>query len=723
MVMTLRHSEPAAQFGILAPDLLSAGFPPLPVIPGEKRPAIRQWTQAPLEDPGAVAQLGQRYPEHSVGVRVGQTSRAHLLALDLDIGIPQLCDQVVEWIRAALHVEGLPLRAGKPPRRMVLVQADTALNTGLWRSEPFCDMSGTKHRIEVLGEGRQFVAYGAHPEGGQFSWLEGDLLQWTAEHLPTIDAGTLEELFQQWPEMARSAGLQSEQPTATPLKPIGGTTDDGGFAYREPVGADPEELRRDLALIPADGYHDWVDVGQALYHEFDGGETGFELWDEWSRGAPEKYPSREAAWAKWRSFRGIGVQRTITVRAIQRRAEEARTAQQHHREAQGLKATQVPSFRFEDIPPRRWVLGRRLMAQYLTATFAPGGVAKSVLSLCTAVSIATGRDLTGEKIHETGPAWIINNEDDLTEILRRLAAISTLFGIPWQEIQESVWITSGYGRPVMLATEERGAIKAHPNVDQVVSEIQQHGIRYVAIDPLVSIHSSDENSNVALNKVVDILKDIASRSGAAVELIHHTRKGHAGGTHAGDAEAGRGGSALKDAARIVATLARVTPDKASELGITSAERPRVLRLDLGKSNFALPDDEALWFRLESVQLPQGDSVGVPATLDISRLRERREEEQQHQEQEQQKEALIHICEAIPATEQEIRRSELDLQLEAVWGVGQRQVQRRVQDLLGIGRENAAQITTLDGNTWRLFMERGGRHATAPMMVKKEALPA
>jgi hypothetical protein len=45
-------------------------------------------------------------------------------------------------------------------------------------------------------------------------------------------------------------------------------------------------------------YSDWISVGKSIYGETDG--DGFELWDDWSRGA-HNYKSDEMCW-KWRSF-------------------------------------------------------------------------------------------------------------------------------------------------------------------------------------------------------------------------------------------------------------------------------------------------------------------------------------------------------------------------------------------------------------------------------------
>ena len=45
---------------------------------------------------------------------------------------------------------------------------------------------------------------------------------------------------------------------------------------------------------------EWVRVGMALYHQFDGGTDGFELWDDWSSNGFKYEPNLIIV--RWRSF-------------------------------------------------------------------------------------------------------------------------------------------------------------------------------------------------------------------------------------------------------------------------------------------------------------------------------------------------------------------------------------------------------------------------------------
>jgi len=75
-----------------------------------------------------------------------------------------------------------------------------------------------------------------------------------------------------------------------------------------------EELKSALFALPADcPRKQWVEVGMALAAAQTDATTDqlFDLWDEWSQGAPNKYPGLREMRAQWKSFRnrpdGIGV--------------------------------------------------------------------------------------------------------------------------------------------------------------------------------------------------------------------------------------------------------------------------------------------------------------------------------------------------------------------------------------------------------------------------------
>jgi RecA-family ATPase len=77
---------------------------------------------------------------------------------------------------------------------------------------------------------------------------------------------------------------------------------------------------------------------------------------------------------------------------------------------------------------------------------APPGAGKSTLAIAQAVAIATGREITGQTVHETAKTWVWNNEDDGDELRRRLAAVLQYWSIPIEEVRGRIALNSGADR-------------------------------------------------------------------------------------------------------------------------------------------------------------------------------------------------------------------------------------------------------------------------------------
>jgi putative DNA primase/helicase len=68
------------------------------------------------------------------------------------------------------------------------------------------------------------------------------------------------------------------------------------------MSEDINRVRSALSVIPADGYDNWVRIAMAIKSEY--GDSGFELFDEWSSKG-EKYTEKSAR-VKWRNISGNG---------------------------------------------------------------------------------------------------------------------------------------------------------------------------------------------------------------------------------------------------------------------------------------------------------------------------------------------------------------------------------------------------------------------------------
>ena len=263
-----------------------------------------------------------------------------------------------------------------------------------------------------------------------------------------------------------------------------------------------------------------------------------------------------------------------------------------------------------DIPPRGWLLGTVFCRGLLSSLVADGGVGKTAVRIAQLVSLAANRSLTGEHIFRRCRVLIVSLEDDRDELRRRVYAVLRHHRIAAAEVKG--WLFLATPKGVRLAELKDGVAVEGPFRVALQVTIHKHSIDVVSLDPFVKAHGLEENSNGAIDMVCTLLAKIAVEENCAIDLPHHTNKGPAA---AGDANRGRGASAMKDAARLVYTLTAMSPEEALTFGVSEAERRSLVRMDGGKVNIAPPARAARWFRLVGVPLgngteeyPAGDEV-------------------------------------------------------------------------------------------------------------------
>jgi len=271
----------------------------------------------------------------------------------------------------------------------------------------------------------------------------------------------------------------------------------------------------------------------------------------------------------------------------------------------------------KSIPKRDWIIPSLLLGGNISLIVGPGGVAKSMLQLIAAVSVATGRDLLRLGPIRRCNVLLVNNEDDRNELQRRVSAVVSQFSIDPAELEGSLYTISGYLRPVRFAYHVDNRVLRGPDLDKIEALIRERKIEALFVDPFISTHTAPENDNNAMDQVVSIFKRLAGNHGIAINIAHHTKKiGGDTEAHAGDAESGRGASSIKDAARAAVTIARMGKKTAEKLDIADEVRGDHIRMDVGKMNFAPHDSKANWFRIEAVILANRDSVGVPVPVNL-----------------------------------------------------------------------------------------------------------
>lgn len=266
------------------------------------------------------------------------------------------------------------------------------------------------------------------------------------------------------------------------------------------------------------------------------------------------------------------------------------------------------------IPARRWIIDRLLLGGTVTVLTAPGGSGKTTFTTGLALSIATGRTILGLTVSSPGNVWVWNLEDDYDELERSIAAAQQRHAVSHGEIDAKLSVNSALdGSGLCTATEGReGMTLLEPVFDKISAEIEAKGVSVLIIDPFVSSHAVEENSNTKIDKIVKAWARVARATDCAIILVHHTSKAGAGEVSSASA---RGASALTSAARGVLVINKMTADSARSVGVPDSDRWRYFSVQDDKHSRA-PAEEARWFEIESVVLPNGDSVGVASPWDV-----------------------------------------------------------------------------------------------------------
>jgi len=286
--------------------------------------------------------------------------------------------------------------------------------------------------------------------------------------------------------------------------------------------------------------------------------------------------------------------------------------------ARGILAYDAGDLMPSAIPKREWLLGTWFISRFLTVTVAPGGTGKSNLSIIEALAVITGRRISGDHVHVPGRVWLHNGEDPLDEIARRISAACQIHQVAPEEIKGKFFYTSGRTSPLILVREQGRTVTRDASAIAAVKDfIVQNAIKLWIVDPFVDLHDVNENDNAAINMVAKTLSLIADETGCAVHVVHHTRKKGKDGAVT-DMDMGRGASALMSAARIGRNLNVMTEKDAEKFNLPMSHHWYV-RLDSSKANLAGPNDRTRWFEKLSVDLPNGDGVGVLSPVDLERI--------------------------------------------------------------------------------------------------------
>ena len=631
-MMTDKYTKPE-NMTKLAHRVADIGYHPVPIQPGKKGPTFPNW-QAYEATPD---NINRDFPPQ--GIVIG-CKHDNLGCIDIDVYDADLAakirDEFLRRFPKALE------RVGQAPKTAMVFRLPetsyTISNTDKYEKD------GVKAHVEVRTKTGQMVVYGKHPDTQKpYTWPRGDLWETPLERLPMPGEWEIED-FRNWADQQLRdwAGVQAEPELAPTFKIDLGSY--AGFSNDEPPKE--EAVKEALSYIPADLQHDdWVQVLMALHDYYNGSAVGLEAAKTWSS-AYADFNAKEVE-SKWRSFKGTGVSySTLFHYAKQYGADLSEIGRKHRTEPveqmmqaslpQAASAPEAPAqtISVEDkpqaewpteveeinalaLPRRQWVYGTTYIRKYVSVTASAGGIGKTSLATVEGLAIVTGKSLLGEVVKEQTNVWIVNLEDPVEEMQLRLAAAMQHYGITHPQIAGKLFMDAEDTMEMVMAAEGRdGLIQNDALLEYMVKRINELKIGVLIIDPFVSTHLVNENSNASIQAVVAMFRKLARLTGAAIHIIHHVRKGN--GEDA-TVDSVRGAGSLIGAARSARVINKVTEDEAARLGVEEKEARGIMRVDDGKANLAPPAEKAVYRRMIGVQLPNDEWVGVATEFKLPDL--------------------------------------------------------------------------------------------------------
>lgn len=264
--------------------LLHSGYSVVGIQAGTKHPTgfeALEWTRKVREDPQHyVTNISPRHPYEGI-VTDG------LRPIDGDIDDRTRMAALHEYIQARLGDVPYRYRDGSP-RKLYLFRAAEGQP-----SKRYVVNEATKERVECLGYGNQFFAFGIHPSGEVLKWTTSPL-EIERDDLPAITEDEVSDLLAFSTQLIGATnGSQRRTIDPTERLRLPATACTG----RWPVA----DLQAALDAIPCpSGYDDWFALSAAFYDACGGSGMGYAIWDSWCSSGPGYEP--RTADALWRSL-------------------------------------------------------------------------------------------------------------------------------------------------------------------------------------------------------------------------------------------------------------------------------------------------------------------------------------------------------------------------------------------------------------------------------------
>lgn len=467
-----------------------------------------------------------------IGIKTGQC----LIGIDADTLNPSSAGIIRDI--ALKHFGPLPTRIGQSPKALFLCRTTEPMQYTRIEFGELDDKGRLKDRVEILSDGRQFVAHGIHPKTLMpYAWTR-----------PPVAKSALPEFTPQQ-IVAFLEELRTLLPAAKPLIVEGATTDVSQASLKGSL----ETIRKAVQATPnnstlfgtREAYRDFGYAIKAALPEQDA--EAFDIYSEWCGRWEEGTNDPDIVAADWRRMkppyrRGANwlyelaeqnnpAQFSKADAWFEEIPEEVslfgnKTLQHPLEEPEVIKWVDPKDWEGVTPPPRKWRIAGMVPDGEVTLLTGMGGVGKTLLAQQAATAVSQGALFLGRETVQC-KVMLFLCEDSEDELQNRQHEINIASGLDMAEISPWLRIASRKYMDNLLAIWDRntGTMKRTKVWEKLRSDALAFGAKLIIVDTIADTFGGSEIDRTQVRQFVQAcLGKLAQDIGGAVLALGHPSK-------------------------------------------------------------------------------------------------------------------------------------------------------------------------------------------------------
>ncbi len=517
---TTKTSLEPTTFAEVAPQLARNGYLTLPIKPRSKAPDVKSgWQNLRLTEAEIFLRIDvEGQGGCGVGVLTG-VGEFPVAGIDADITHRKLNRLFRKWftkwaVKRFGRESVIPERVGQAPKFLLVVRA---AEPG-WPKRVSAAFG--KNRMEFLGAGQQFVAYGIHESTGRpYTWHDvgGGLAFLPAAELPVVEQTDLDEIIEKFEQLAEELGLERtkarSEPSTAPAKSDAAPVQTNqtaaiGRAIGVLQNAEPavEGNRDNSVYAVAAQMHDLGVERLAAIPLVD------QLYNQWCQ-PPKSYKDvLRIVNSVYRNSRGSFGNAAPEADFTAVTVGEAVTPK---RRLQVLPASKF-EIEFQRALRETWTVQGVLLEKVpVVAMYGTPKSGKTFLALDLGLSVASGVDWHGRRVKQQRVLYLAGEGG--RGLIRRAKAWSVARGVSLDELNNFHMI------PRAVALDDPAQLR---ELIEAIEELTRDAapLGLLIADTVSRCMAGDENATVDMSRFVRACDELHRVTGATIMLVHHAGK-------------------------------------------------------------------------------------------------------------------------------------------------------------------------------------------------------